>query len=87
MSNPTPEKIENLVRNIIKDRLQDEQLSECNVTLKELELIRQALCETLNGIFHSRIEYPEIKREGEGMSLVIDFIDETNEVSKSSKRA
>ncbi|WP_412762002.1 HD family phosphohydrolase [Priestia aryabhattai] len=63
MSNPTPEKIENLVRNIIKDRLQDEQLSECNVTLKELELIRQALCETLNGIFHSRIEYPEIKKE------------------------
>ncbi|MBM7701482.1 putative nucleotidyltransferase with HDIG domain [Bacillus iocasae] len=63
MTNPTPEKIEGLVRSIIKDRLQDEQLNECDLTLKELELIAKSLCETLNGIFHSRIEYPEMKKE------------------------
>ncbi|TYR82818.1 HD family phosphohydrolase [Priestia megaterium] len=63
MPNPTPAKIEGLVRSIIKDRLQDEQLIECDLTLKELELVRQALCETLNGIFHSRIEYPELKKQ------------------------
>lgn len=61
MPNPTPEKIEKLVRSIINDRVEDEQFIECDITLKELELIRQALCETLNGIFHSRIEYPELK--------------------------
>ncbi|KSU87103.1 hypothetical protein A2U94_02010 [Bacillus sp. VT 712] len=63
MPNPTPEKIEKLVRSIINDRVEDEQFIECDITLKELELIRQALCETLNGIFHSRIEYPELKKQ------------------------
>ncbi len=65
MSNPTPEKIENLVSNIIKDRLQDGQLNECDLTLRELGTVSKALCETLNGIFHSRIEYPDMKKEKE----------------------
>ncbi|MFC3882964.1 HD family phosphohydrolase [Bacillus songklensis] len=63
LTNPTPEKIESLVRSIIKDRLQDEQFNECDITLKELDLVTTSLCETLNGIFHSRIEYPELKKE------------------------
>lgn len=60
MSNPNPEQIEKLVRNIIADRLQDGQLNECDLTLKELETVAATLCETLKGIFHSRIEYPEM---------------------------
>lgn len=60
MSNPNPEQIEKLVRNIIADRLQDGQFNECDLTLKELETVAGTLCETLKGIFHSRIEYPEM---------------------------
>jgi putative nucleotidyltransferase with HDIG domain len=63
MSRPTPEQIEGLVRNIIADRLQDGQLSDCDITLKELETVAFTLCETLKGIFHSRIEYPEITKQ------------------------
>ncbi|MBP2241668.1 putative nucleotidyltransferase with HDIG domain [Cytobacillus eiseniae] len=63
MSHPTPEQIEGLVRNIIADRLQDGQLNECDLTLKELETVANVLCETLNGIFHSRIEYPEMTKQ------------------------
>jgi cyclic-di-AMP phosphodiesterase PgpH len=59
---PTPEKIEALVKSIVKDRLQDGQLSECDLTFRELELVSRALCETLNGTFHSRIKYPEEKK-------------------------
>ena len=59
LNNPTPERIETIVKAIIKDRIQDEQYSECDITFKELELISQSFCETLQGIFHSRIEYPE----------------------------
>lgn len=62
MENPTPEAIEKLVRSIINERLQDGQFSECDITLKELDLIAKSLCATLNGIFHSRIEYPELKK-------------------------
>ncbi len=59
LSNPTSEKIESLARSIITDRLQDGQLNECDLTLKELDIVLHSFCETLKGIFHSRIEYPE----------------------------
>lgn len=63
MTSPTPEQIEGLVRNIIADRLQDGQLNECDLTLKELEIVANTFCETLKGIFHSRIEYPEMTKQ------------------------
>jgi putative nucleotidyltransferase with HDIG domain len=61
LSKPSPERIEKMVRDIIRDRLEDGQFNECDLTLKELDLIAKAICETLHGIFHSRIEYPEDK--------------------------
>lgn len=63
MSNPTPEKIEKLVKSIIADRLQDNQLDECDLTLRELDIIAKSFCESLKGIFHSRIEYPELSKK------------------------
>ncbi|PFK45806.1 hypothetical protein COI93_07505 [Bacillus cereus] len=63
MNHPTPDQINNLVQSIIKDRLQDGQFSECNLTFKELQIVGKTLCETLNGIFHSRIKYPEPPEE------------------------
>ncbi|MCQ6273638.1 HD family phosphohydrolase [Bacillus sp. V3B] len=63
MSQPTPEQIEGLVRKIISDRLQDNQFNECDLTLKELDKVADTLCESLKGIFHSRIEYPEISKQ------------------------
>lgn len=63
LSSPTPEQIEDLINKIIADRLQDGQLNECDLTLKELQVIAKSFCETLNGIFHSRIEYPEMTKQ------------------------
>jgi putative nucleotidyltransferase with HDIG domain len=63
MSNPTPDKIEKLVRSIISGRLQDKQLNECDLTLKEIDIIAKSFCESLKGIFHSRIEYPELTKK------------------------
>ncbi|MGG1327653.1 HD family phosphohydrolase [Bacillus tropicus] len=65
MNHPTPEQINNLVQSIIKDRLQDGQFSECDLTFKELQIVGKTLCETLKGIFHSRITYPEPPEEKE----------------------
>lgn len=58
LQEPTEEKIDEIVSSIINDRLMDGQLDECPLTLKELRDIRLAVCETLKGIFHSRIQYP-----------------------------
>ncbi len=56
-------KLKYIIKKIISDRLQDDQFSECDLTLKELETVAKALYESLKGIFHSRIEYPEIKKQ------------------------
>ncbi|WP_409341325.1 HD family phosphohydrolase [Paenibacillus sp. MBLB4367] len=58
LRSPTIEQIDSMVRKIIKDRLDDGQFNECDLTLKELDTVGKALKETLLGIFHSRIEYP-----------------------------
>jgi cyclic-di-AMP phosphodiesterase PgpH len=63
MSQPSAEQIEAIIRNIISDRLQDGQLNECDLTLRELDIVAHSLCETLKGIFHSRIEYPEMTKQ------------------------
>jgi putative nucleotidyltransferase with HDIG domain len=59
MSRPTPNRIEAIIRKIIKERLNDGQLDECDLTLKDLDKIADALMITLNGIYHARIEYPD----------------------------
>ena len=48
-----------MINKIIKSRLDDNQFNECDLTMKELEKIAQSLKESVIGIFHSRIEYPD----------------------------
>lgn len=63
IKNPTQGKIEEMVNNIIKDRLYEGQLDECDLTLKDLDKIRKSFLKTLSGIYHKRIEYPIDKSE------------------------
>jgi putative nucleotidyltransferase with HDIG domain len=59
LQKPTPGRIEGLVRRVIKDKLQDGQLDECDLTFKDLDTIANAFVRVLSGIFHTRVEYPE----------------------------
>lgn len=61
ISEPTKGKIEEMVNNIIKDRLNEGQLDNCDLTLKELNEIRTSFLKALSGIYHQRIEYPTEK--------------------------
>lgn len=58
ISEPTKGKIEEMVNNIIKDKLYSGQLDNCDLTLKDLDKIRKCFLKTLSGIYHERIEYP-----------------------------
>jgi len=59
LQKPTPGRIEGLVRRVIKDKLHDGQLDECDLTFKDLDIIAGAFVMVLSGIFHTRVEYPE----------------------------
>jgi len=59
MPKPTPAKIEALIQKIIRERLDDGQFDECNLTLKELTVVKNSLLKILEGSWHTRVEYPE----------------------------
>lgn len=58
LQEPTPENIRFIVTKIIDAILSDDQLDECDITLRELTLIRESMIKSLVAIYHSRIDYP-----------------------------
>ncbi|QOV90719.1 HD family phosphohydrolase [Humisphaera borealis] len=58
LGDPSPAQIEGLVRDLTMRRLLDRQFDECELTMKELELIQRSLIKTLAGMYHGRIPYP-----------------------------
>jgi len=58
---PTPSRIENMVRDIAERRLHDGQFDESGLSLRELRTIEKSLVKSLTSIYHGRIKYPESK--------------------------
>jgi membrane-associated HD superfamily phosphohydrolase len=58
MAEPTPNRIEAVVSEIVQKRLGDGQFDECDLTFRELNEIEKSLVKSLCGIYHSRIVYP-----------------------------
>lgn len=53
------QKITSGVHNIITRITEDGQLSECNMTMKDISKIEQSFIKTLSGIYHARVEYQQ----------------------------
>ena len=60
LANPSPEKMEALIRKLVREKLDDGQLSDSALTFGDLDKICATFCTVLTGVFHERIEYPEI---------------------------
>jgi hypothetical protein len=58
-----PVSIERMIRKIISSKMDDNQFAEADITLKEVEIIMQSFVKTLKGIYHTRIKYPDQKKE------------------------
>jgi len=66
LEEPTPSRIQGLVRNLIAKIFTDGQLDDCELTLRDLNNIEETFNKILNGIHHHRIEYPDQKTGTEG---------------------
>jgi putative nucleotidyltransferase with HDIG domain len=55
---PAPNSIAGIIRRTIRERLEDGQLDECDLTLRDLARIEAGFAVMLNGIYHPRITYP-----------------------------
>ncbi len=58
LSEPTPENVRFIVTKIIDAIISDDQLDECDLTLRELTQIRESMIKSLVAIYHSRVDYP-----------------------------
>ena len=55
---PTPAKIRAMIQTIVDDCLRDGQFDECDLTMRDLAIIVEALERTVATVFHHRIDYP-----------------------------
>ncbi len=53
------EEVAEIVNHIVDQRVADGQLSECDLTLHDLEIVRETFISALKGTFHPRIKYPQ----------------------------
>ncbi len=59
----TPQKIDQLITDLIAKRLTDGQLKECDLTMRELEEVAESFKRTLQSMMHSRVAYPGERTE------------------------
>lgn len=57
---PNPEKVDALIRKLVRAKLEDGQLDRSELSFADLEKICSAFSTVLTGVFHERIEYPEV---------------------------
>src|SRR5687768_14528143 len=60
----TPQKIDQLIEDLIEGRIIDGQLKECDLTMRELETIAESFKHTLRSMLHSRVAYPSDRGNG-----------------------
>jgi len=61
LSEPTPKRIQSLVKEITLKRLLDGQFDECGLTMSELRVVQESVVKTLLAVHHGRIKYPDQK--------------------------
>lgn len=58
-------KAEKIVDDIVGERLAFEQFSDCDITMKEIDIIKSTIITTYMGIRHKRVKYPDVKLTGD----------------------
>jgi putative nucleotidyltransferase with HDIG domain len=55
---PTPAKVREVVDHIVRQRMQQGQLADAPLTLRQIEIIKEEFTRVLVGMYHNRIDYP-----------------------------
>ncbi|MBP5177568.1 MAG: HDIG domain-containing protein [Clostridia bacterium] len=58
------ERVEKIVSSIFEDRVKKEQFSDCDITMHEIDLVKEAVINGLSGVYHDRIDYSKIGKRG-----------------------
>ena len=58
LSDPTPEKIRDVVEHMVRQRMEQGQLRDAPLTMRQIELVKREFVRVLSGMYHARIDYP-----------------------------
>ena len=58
LAEPTPDRIREVVDHIVRQRIEQGQLRDAPLTLKQLDIIKDEFTRVLSGMYHNRIDYP-----------------------------
>lgn len=58
LSEPTQHRVREVVEHIVRQRLEQGQLREAPLTMRQLERVKEEFTRVLTGMYHSRIDYP-----------------------------
>ncbi|NJR42104.1 MAG: hypothetical protein HC767_05070 [Akkermansiaceae bacterium] len=65
LKKPTPAKIRAMVEDLVCAKINDGQLDDCPLTIRELAILKDSFASTLRSMLHSRIDYPKDKEKDE----------------------
>jgi putative nucleotidyltransferase with HDIG domain len=75
MPDPTPGRIQALVRSLARKRLVDGQFDECGLTLRELSQVEDAVAKSLAAVYHGRLAYPKAEPAPEEIDEMVSRAD------------
>ena len=78
------ENVYKVVKKIINERMQLGQFDECEITLKEINIIIHTIVNNLTGVYHERIKYPKVSLEG--LELETEKLEENKIVDKKEEK-
>ena len=63
LDDPSPQKLEAMIDELMKKRIDEGELEECPLTLADLKKIKEAFLGVLVGIYHTRVKYPAAEKK------------------------
>lgn len=58
LADPTPERIREVIDNVVRQRLEQGQLRDAPITLRQLTIVKREFARVLGGMYHGRVDYP-----------------------------
>jgi len=82
LTDPSPAQIQGMIDRLMDSILADNQLDECDITLREIGLVKESFFKILTGFYHRRVDYP-----GYDFNAVEEKSDRTSVTNSSPKHA
>ncbi|MFB6278271.1 MAG: HD family phosphohydrolase [Salinibacter sp.] len=71
LDDPSPRRLENLIDLLFRERIDDGQLDNTDLTFRDLRLIKDTFLKMLLGIYHVRVKYPDQEEESTAPSFEV----------------